>query len=64
MCLKDRITSRYIHVYYAVYTGILEVNLFAFNYSLFHEDFCPLDGVLLLNLLPALYKLIWWGFIR
>ena len=26
------------------YTEILEVNLFAFTYRLFHEDFSPLDG--------------------
>ena len=50
---------KYIH---AKYTEILEVNLFAFAYRLFHEDFSPLDGTLLLNLLPGLYTLIWWGF--
>ena len=26
------------------YAEILEVNLFAFAYRLFHEDFSPLDG--------------------
>ena len=29
-----------------LYTKILEVNLFAFAYRLFHEDFSPLDGTL------------------
>ena len=28
------------------YTKILEVNLFAFAYRLFHEDFSPINGVL------------------
>ena len=27
-------------------TKILEVNLFAFAYRLFHEDFSPINGVL------------------
>ena len=27
-----------------LYTKILEVNLFAFAYRLFHRDFSPLDG--------------------
>ena len=27
-----------------LYTKILEVNLFAFAYRLFHEDFSPIDG--------------------
>ena len=26
------------------YTKIIEVNLFAFAYRLFHEDFSPLEG--------------------
>ena len=26
------------------YTKILEVNLFAFAYRLFHEDFCPINS--------------------
>ena len=30
------------------YTKILEVNLFAFAYRLFHEDFSSIDGALLL----------------
>ena len=29
-----------------LYTKILEVNLFAFAYRLFHEDFSPIVGVL------------------
>ena len=28
-----------------LYTKILEVNLFAFAYRLFHEDFSPIDGI-------------------
>ena len=27
-----------------LYTKILEVNLFAFAYRLFHRDFSPIDG--------------------
>ena len=27
-----------------LYTKILEVNLFAFAYRLFHEDFSPING--------------------
>ena len=30
--------------YIYIYTKILEVNLFAFAYRLFHRDFSPLDG--------------------
>ena len=26
------------------YTKILKINLFAFAYRLFHEDFSPIDG--------------------
>ena len=33
-----------IAVYF--YTKILEVNLFAFAYRLFHEDFSSIDGTL------------------
>ena len=29
-----------------LYTKILEVNLFAFAYRLFHEDLSPIDGTL------------------
>ena len=29
---------------YNISTKILEVNLFAFAYRLFHEDFSPIDG--------------------
>ena len=28
-----------------IFTKILEVNLFAFAYRLFHEDFSPIDGM-------------------
>ena len=29
---------------FELYTKILEVNLFAFAYRLFHEDFSPING--------------------
>ena len=32
-----------MHVY--LYTKILEVNLFAFVYRLFHEDFSSIDNI-------------------
>ena len=47
-----------LHIVYIVYcTKILEVNLFAFAYRLFHRDFSPLNGhfALVLILFPALY---------
>ena len=34
-----------------MFTEILEVNLFAFAYRLFHEDFSPLDNALKVNVL-------------
>ena len=37
-----------------IHPEILEVNLFAFAYKLFHEDFSPLDCALLLNPLPGM----------
>ena len=40
-------------------TEILEVNLFAFAYRLFNEDFSTIYGALLLNLFPDLYTIIW-----
>ena len=42
-----------------LHTKILEVNLFAFAYRLFHEDFSPLDGTLFLFL--CLIILIYQG---
>ena len=33
-------------LYVCIYTKILKVNLFAFAYRLFHEDFSPIDGAL------------------
>ena len=45
--------QRYYHHLYVCYiimlyyTKILEVNLFAFAYRLFHEDFSSIDGTLL-----------------
>ena len=33
-----------------LYTKILEVNLFAFAYRLFHEDFSPIDRALEKNI--------------
>ena len=38
ICLRHEMT------YSNYYTKILEVNLFAFAYRLFHRDFSPLDG--------------------
>ena len=32
------------HTDYIIYRKILEVNLFAFKYRLFHEDFSPIYG--------------------
>ena len=32
-------------------------NLFAFAYRLFHEDFSPIYGAIILNHLPSLYTL-------
>ena len=40
-CLFDLIM-----IYIINYTKILNVNLFAFAYRLFHEDFSPIDGAL------------------
>ena len=42
---------------YLLDTKIVEVNLFAFAYRLFHRDFSPLNGAfaLILILFPALY---------
>ena len=34
----------FFNVYTQRYTEILEVNLFAFAYRLFHEDFSPVNG--------------------
>ena len=40
-----------------LYTKILEVNLFAFAYTLFHRDFSPLNGAYCIgsHSFPALY---------
>ena len=40
------------------YTETTEVNLSAFVYRLFHEDFSSLVGANLLNHFPALYTLM------
>ena len=58
----SRVVSKLISISVSSYTEILEVNLFAFAYRLFHEDFSPLNITLLLNILPSLCTLIWWGF--
>ena len=42
----SRITSGRVLDGELLYTKILEVNLFAFAYRLFHEDFSPIDGVM------------------
>ena len=53
-----------------LYTKILEVNLFAFDYRLFRRDFSPLDGTFCIgthSIFPALYMyfmLIWEGFMN
>ena len=39
------------------FTKITEVNLFAFAYRLFHEDFSPIYGANILNFLSSLYTL-------
>ena len=36
-----------ISAFVSIYTKILEVNLFAFAYRLFHRDFSPINGTLL-----------------
>ena len=42
-------TSKHSHILYVIiYKKILEVNLFAFAYRLFHEDFSLIDWALLL----------------
>ena len=50
-------------MYITYYTKILELNLFAFAYRLFHEDFSPIDGahifiLSLLSLLPVIYNCV------
>ena len=42
---EKHLLSFYSHIM-NLYTKILEVNLFAFAYRLFHEDFSPIDGAL------------------
>ena len=37
-----------------LYTKILEVNLPAFAYRLFHEDFSPIDGQIYMHIWPGL----------
>ena len=44
-----------------VSTKNTEVILFAFAYKLFHEDFSPIYGAIILNLLPSSYTLTYWG---
>ena len=34
----------FLFIYSFIYTKILEVNLFAFAYRLFHRDFSPING--------------------
>ena len=50
-----------------LYTNILEVNLFAFAYRLFHRDFSPLNGTFCIGRhsffqLYMYFILIWEGF--
>ena len=42
ICLNNVKGSHYIYIF--IYTGITEVNLSAFVYRLFHEDFSSLVG--------------------
>ena len=49
------------------YTKILEVNLFAFAYRLFHRDFSPINGTYCMGTQSFLqlymhFVLIWEGF--
>ena len=39
---------RLLHFYLLLYTEILEVNLLAFAYRLFHEDFTPIYGAMII----------------
>ena len=58
----------------SVYTKILEVNLFAFAYRLFHEDFSPIDGALFVYksslsstlslVIPELICIIWYIILK
>ena len=43
--INSGITSGRVLYGELLYSKILEVNLFAFVYRLFHEDFSPIDGV-------------------
>ena len=43
----------YIYIYIFIYTKILEVNLFAFAYRLFHEDFSSVVGTFSTQILGA-----------
>ena len=59
----------YIYIYTHTHTKILEVNLFAFAYRLFHRDFSPLDGTYCMGthsfLQPYIhFVLIWEGFMN
>ena len=48
----------FIHTEFSSYTKILEVNLFAFAYRLFHEDFSLIIGDFCIgthSFFPALY---------
>ena len=58
----------------SVYTKILEVNLFAFAYRLFHEDFSPIDGAIFVYksslsstlplVIPELIWIIWYIILK
>ena len=60
-CLLSIYLSNTIHIYSGItsgrvldgellYTEILEVNLFAFAYRLFHRDFSPIKGAYYLSI--------------
>ena len=52
-----------------LYTKILEVNLFAFAYRLFHRNFSPINGTYCMGTysffqLYMYFMLIWEGFMN
>ena len=62
-----RAYMHYTNIY--IYTKILEVNLYAFAYRLFHEDFSSILGTFALILIPfpsfiLYFKLIWEVFMN
>ena len=59
----------YVDICVCMYTKILEVNLFAFAYRLFHRDFSPINGTYCMGThsffqLYMYFMLIWEGFMN